>query len=108
MAILEQAGGDDPLLAQALVDLAEVLRMQRRVLEAEPYALRAVGMRERIYGREHPEVALALIAVARCRSGQRDAATDLAAFRAVKILDAAPAYPEACADAHAVRAARVA
>jgi len=106
LAILERAGGDDPLLAQVLVDLAEVSRLQGRRRDAEAHVQRAIALREKTYGRDHPEVALALVVQARCRAGRLDAASDSILARALHILDAAPAYPEARVDALALRAAR--
>ena len=106
LAILERTGTDAPLLAQTLVDLAELLRLQNRTTEAERHARRAIALREQTYGADHPEVAMALVVLARCRSKRLDAGTDSVVARAVRILDAAPAYPEARIDAHAVRATR--
>jgi CHAT domain-containing protein/tetratricopeptide (TPR) repeat protein len=106
LAILERAGGDEPLLAQVLVDLAEVSRLQGRRRDAEAHVRRAIALREKTYGRDHPEVALALVVQARCRAGRLDAASDSILARALHILDAAPAYPEARVDALALRAAR--
>jgi tetratricopeptide (TPR) repeat protein len=104
LAILEQAGGDESLRAQTLVDLAELLRLQGRRREAEPHARRAIALREQLFGVDHPEVATALLVLARCRTTRTDVIADSLTARAVRILDAAPAHLEGRIDAHVARA----
>lgn len=114
-AILEATlGPGHPLLAQNLVDLARFdLAVAVRegdpavpVAEAESLLARALALRERSLGPAHPDVALVLLEQARARAlaaADRDApAAPLE--RALAILDAGGAYPDARLDGYAQRA----
>jgi tetratricopeptide (TPR) repeat protein len=56
----EHFGRRDPRLAATLNDLALTHFRQGKYAEAEPLHQRALQMRERIYGSEHPKVAAIL------------------------------------------------
>jgi CHAT domain-containing protein/tetratricopeptide (TPR) repeat protein len=108
LAIGERALGlDHPLVAQSLHDLAGLLRERGRLAEAQDSLRRALTIRQRVFGDRHPEVALTRVELARClaldpSAGDRAALPELE--QAVTVLDAAPTYPEARLDAHALRA----
>ena len=53
----EQFGSDDARLATSLNDLASVYKAQGKYAEAEPLHKRALAIREKALGPEHPDVA---------------------------------------------------
>jgi tetratricopeptide (TPR) repeat protein/predicted Ser/Thr protein kinase len=83
----ERVAPDRPMLATALLNLAETERELGRYAEAAPLYRRSIEVAERAYGRDHPDVAFALVAQAHAALAHRDHATALAAFeRALPIL----------------------
>jgi len=92
-------------VAQSLHDLGAVLRSRGALEEAEQDERAALAVRRDVYGDRHPDVALTLIELARTleAGGRYDDA--LASIEeAVGILEGTSAYPEARADALALRA----
>jgi tetratricopeptide (TPR) repeat protein len=53
----EAFGPDDPRLATALNNLAELYRVQGKYVDAEPLYRRSLAIREKVLGPEHPDVA---------------------------------------------------
>ncbi len=100
-------GDGHPLLAQSLHDLGGLLIGRRSLREAADTLRRALAIRERVFGPAHPEAALTRVELARCLSldpAGGNAAAAPVLDQAIAVLDAAPAYPEARLDAHALRA----
>lgn len=93
--------------AQILLDTARA-RLARGETEPAQRLLReALALRERALGAEHPEVGVALAALAEClarREGERSPAARRTVDRALALLAASRAAPEARAEALALRA----
>lgn len=108
LKIASRALGDThPLIAQSLHDLGRALIERGNLGEAEASLRRALAIRERVFGEAHPEPALTGVELARCLALGPPGGVVAAApvlDRALEVLDAAQAYPEARLDAHALRA----
>ena len=93
------------MVAQSLHDLGTLLRSRGALEEAERDERSALAIRRDVYGDRHPDVAVTLTELARTveARGRRDEA--LANIEeALGILERTSAYPEARADALALRA----
>jgi tetratricopeptide (TPR) repeat protein len=106
LALLRRTLGERHfMVAQSLHDLGTVLRSRGAFEEAEQDERSALAIRREVYGDRHPDVALTLVELARTLDarGRHDEALDNVAD-ALEILERTNAYPEARADALALRA----
>ena len=93
------------MVAQSLHDLGALLRSRGALEEAEQDERTALAVRRDVYGDRHPDVALTLIELALTLEARGRYDDALASIEdAVGILEGTSAYPEARADALAVRA----
>jgi CHAT domain-containing protein/tetratricopeptide (TPR) repeat protein len=97
-------GPEHPLVAQNLGDLATLRIAEGRAVEADTLLGRAIALRERTLGQDHLDVALLLVERARVRAPRDPAVAASWRERAIRILDAGRAYPDARLDAYAQRA----
>ena len=89
----QASGIEDARLATSLNNLAEVYRVQDKDDAATPLSKQVIAIREKVLGPDHPDVAAALINLAKCYRGQRKAAAYEAAEplykRAIAIMEKA-------------------
>ena len=107
LALLERTTPSHPDVAQTLHDLANLRRELEQYDDARGLYERALAIREAVFGARHPEVGLTLTELARCLHLEgpiRDEEALATVDRAVVILSATSAYPEARADALALQA----
>lgn len=93
------------MVAQSLHDLGGLLRSRGALAESEQVERGALGIRREVYGDRHPDVALTLVELARTLIAMGANSEALAGLdEAVGILEETTAYPEARAEALALRA----
>jgi CHAT domain-containing protein/tetratricopeptide (TPR) repeat protein len=105
--LLERTTPGHPEVAQTLHDLAGLRRALGRHGDARHLYERALALREAAFGPRHPEVAVTLTELARTLHEEgpgHDGDALALAERAVLILSATSAYPEARTDALALQA----
>lgn len=93
----ERSGTADARLGASLTQLGLAYTAQRRFVEAETVLLRAAGVKEKVYGAEHPDFARALLDVgAVYRVMNEHAKAEVPIRRAVAILEKVlgPEHPE--------------
>jgi tetratricopeptide (TPR) repeat protein len=93
----EKSGKDDALLGTSLTELGLAYTAQRKFTEAEPVLIRAVAVKEKALGPEHPDFARALLDLgALYRMKNEHAKAEPPIRRAVAILEKAlgPEHPE--------------
>ena len=86
----ERLGGEDPRLATPLANLGSFYAGRKRHAEAEPLLRRALAIREKALGPDHPDVARTLVTLVMCRLSQEPKEAEAVApmlRRAITILE---------------------
>ncbi len=97
---------DHPVRAQALEDLGVLERRRQRLTAAESALRESLEIRRRIFGAEHPEVALTLTGLAETLAQDSSRDTQALSYldRALRVFSQTPIFPDVRARALALRA----